>query len=392
MSGALATCEIVLDPPAHEMSQEEILKQVGHISTQIANVAFAENGRLLRFDAPQTDASRLQQQAASIAKRVERSLRSLQRKVVFQTRNVDRPTFLGDGNAPGIQFLGLGQVALSGVPLRLFNYFDRAFAAIGDVWSAAPLRVPTLIPVETLAKCDYFRSFPHIVTFATHLAERHETISDFRARHQESSGLDPNALADMMVPEAGLSPAVCYHAYSLNAGTVVPAGGISYAMAGKCFRYEASNLRDLRRLWDFTMREIVFIGAREDLLARRERATGLVADFLDSHELAGDIRTASDPFFVAPDAVAKTYFQLSSDTKYEISLVLPGAQRLAVGSLNYHSDFFGRAFDVRVEGADYMHSVCVAFGLERWVYAFLCQHGNDPRRWPSIVRDAPEFK
>jgi hypothetical protein len=137
---------------------------------------------------------------------------------------------------------------------------------------------------------------------------------------------------------------------------------------------------------------VVFLGARDDLLAKRERATALVADLLDSHDLAGDIRTASDPFFVAPDAVAKTYFQLSSDTKYEISLVLPGEQRLAVGSLNYHSDFFGRAFDVKVEGAEYMHSVCVAFGLERWVYAFLCQHGNDVRRWPAVMREAPEFE
>ena len=39
-----------------------------------------------------------------------------------------------------------------------------------------------------------------------------------------------------------------------------------------------------------------------------------------------------------------------------------------------------------------MHSVCVAFGLERWVYAFLAQHGDDPARWPEPVREAPEFR
>jgi hypothetical protein len=38
-----------------------------------------------------------------------------------------------------------------------------------------------------------------------------------------------------------------------------------------------------------------------------------------------------------------------------------------------------------------MHSVCVAFGLERWVHAFLQQHGADVRRWPEIMRCAPEF-
>ena len=101
--------------------------------------------------------------------------------------------------------------------------------------------------------------------------------------------------------------------------------------------------------------------------------------------------TITDPFFIAPDASAKTYFQLSAETKYEMSLLLPDDHRLAVGSLNYHTDFFGRAFNVEIEGHGYMHSVCIAFGLERWVYAFLAQHGTDPTRWPAVMRSAPEF-
>jgi seryl-tRNA synthetase len=177
----------------------------------------------------------------------------------------------------------------------------------------------------------------------------------------------------------------------MNAGTTVPADGLTYGVCGKCFRYEASNLRDLRRLWDFTMREVVFLGGREQVLEKRARGVDLVGEFLESHRIAAEIRTASDPFFIAPDAVAKTYFQLSSDTKYEVAAALPNGQRLAVGSLNYHTDFFGRAFDVTVDGGGYMHSVCIAFGLERWVYAFLVQHGNDPRAWPEPVRTAPEF-
>ena len=127
------------------------------------------------------------------------------------------------------------------------------------------------------------------------------------------------------------------------------------------------------------------------MLQRRATAIQRVSELLDQHELAGEIRTASDPFFVAPDAAAKTYFQLSSETKYEISLILPGAERVAVGSLNYHTDFFGRAFTIAVDGRGPMHSVCVAFGLERWVHAFLAQHGEHPEDWPSIMRDAPEF-
>jgi seryl-tRNA synthetase len=171
----------------------------------------------------------------------------------------------------------------------------------------------------------------------------------------------------------------------------LPATGFVYGICGKCFRYESTNLVDLRRLWDFTMREVVFLGSRDDVLKHRERSIEMMSQFLEAHRLAGEIRTASDPFFIAPDAVSKTYFQLSSDSKYEVSLMLPEGERVAVGSHNYHSDFFGRAFHTDVEGAGPMHSVCVAFGLERWVYAFLQQHGSDSARWPDAVRRAPEF-
>lgn len=388
----MARIEVVLERPANDMVQEEILKQVVHLAHGVANVAFDATGTRLAFDAPGDAPDDLHSRAASAARKVQRSLRSLDRVVVHRTANADAPTFLGDGSAEGIHATGPGQVALSGLPLKLFEYFDRVFRTIGDKFNASPLRTPTLIPVTTLAKCDYLKSFPHIVTFAAHLPEDGALIEEFRARHHDATQLEPDAAKAMATPEAALSPAVCYHSYAMHAGQKVPAAGYTYAVCGKCFRYEASNLTDLRRLWDFTMREIVFIGSRELVLQRRTEALELVKEFLATHRIAAEVRTASDPFFVAPDALAKTYFQLSSDTKYEISVYLPNGGRMAAGSLNYHSDFFGRAFEVTTHEDLPMHSTCVAFGLERWVYAFLAQHGNDPAQWPEVVRTAPEMR
>ncbi|MHC5544022.1 aminoacyl--tRNA ligase-related protein, partial [Singulisphaera rosea] len=321
----------------------------------------------------------------------QRSLRGLRRKVVYRSPDMDRPRFLGlDASPSGVSEMGTGQGILEGLSLALYRYFDRKFEAFGDPWKARPILTPTLIPSSTLSKCDYFRSFPQNVTFACHLIEESDRIEDFRSRHHDRNDLDAGTLDDMATPEACLSPAVCYHVYHLNKGRIIPARGLTYGVCGRCFRYESSNLGGLNRLWDFTMREVVFLGSRDDVLAHREQSIGLMADFLESHQLAGEIRTASDPFFIAPDAPGKTYFQLSTETKYEVSLLLPN-DRLAVGSHNYHTDFFGRAFDVGVEEAGPMHSVCVAFGLERWVCAFLAQHGEDPRYWPEPIRTAREF-
>lgn len=382
---------VTLKSAASDMAREEISKQVAFLSKSVRNVRFSGDGTQLQFDAAEADGSGLQTAVEELANRVSGALRRLQRKVVFASRAMEAPRFFADPSMQGVHFMDTGQVALSGLPLALFAYFDRVFESFGDPWQAAALRTPTLIPTRTLSRCDYFRSFPHNVTFASHLREDGAVLDAFRARHQNLDTIDDLALADMDRPEACLSPAVCYHVYAMHQNETLPAEGLAYGICGKCFRYESSNLRDLRRLWDFTMREVVFLGGRELVLAHRERSIAMMSEFLETHQLAGEIRTASDPFFIAPDAVSKTYFQLSSDSKFEVSLLLPENERLAVGSHNYHSDFFGRAFTVDIEGSGPMHSVCVAFGLERWVYAFLMQHGHDPKRWPEVMHGAPEF-
>jgi seryl-tRNA synthetase len=381
---------INLPAPANEMVQEEVLKQVVHVSRSISGAAF-EGASTLVFEAPEGEAAELIGRVSKVAERVQRGLRSLTRTMVFSSAAMATPRFAEPEKIDGVSFLGRGQAALRGRALQLFTYFDRVFSEMGDAFGAEPARVPTLIPTSTLARCDYFRSFPHMVTFVTHLEEDSQVIEAFRAHHSTLNDVDADALDSMSRPEAGLSPAVCYHTYALHANEHIPAEGVVYGVCGKCFRYEASNITDLRRLWDFTMREVVFMGSREWVLSQRQRGVELMSRFLDDHQIAAEIRTASDPFFLAPDAVSKSYFQLSSDTKYEVAALLPDESRLAVGSLNYHSDFFGRAFDVQVEGAAAMHSVCIAFGLERWVHAFVAQHGLDSAKWPKVMRDAREF-
>ncbi len=381
---------VALANPASEMAQEEIAKQVAFLATGVANVRFVDP-RTLEFDAAEERAEGLRAEALKLAERMQRSLRSLQRKVAFRSAAADAPSLIGVGEAPGVAFEAEGLAVLDGRSLQLFEYFDRRFTEFGRPWRPQALRPSTLIPATVLARCDYFRSFPHSVTFACHLPEDPSRIEGFRRRHSKRESLDEEALGDMVTPEACLSPAVCYHAYYANRDRVLPSGGLVYSMVGKCFRYESSNMRDLRRLWDFTMRELVFLGERERVLEERSRGMEAFQAFLDGHRLAGEIRTASDPFFIAPDSAAKTYFQISSETKYEISLLLPDDARLAVGSFNYHGDFFGKAFSVTVPPGGPMHSVCFAWGLERWVYAFLAQHGSEPSRWPDVVRRAPEF-
>ncbi len=387
----MAKFSVQLPAPANEMACEEIRKQLPFLSKAISQVRFSDDGQRVEFEASGANAEELTPQVQGLARRVQRALQHVERKVIYRTSTCENVAFAGESDSSGITVLGMGQVALQGLPLQLFRYFDRVFESFGSRWGAVPIAVPALIPTSVLARCDYFGSFPHNVTFAAHLREDAHVIDGFRSRHQAVTQLDAQALADMERPEACLSPALCYHVYHLCENRRMPDAASAYGVCGKCFRYESANTSDLRRLWDFTLREIVFAGGREEVLHARQESVEMMERFLEEHRLAGEIRTASDPFFVAPDALPKTYFQLSSEAKLEVSLMLPGGERTAVSSHNYHSDFFGHAFGITLDSGAHMHSVCVGFGLERWVYAFLRQHGSDASAWPHVVRAAPEF-
>lgn len=380
---------ILLREPATEMAREEILKQVAHLSPSLRKPRITPDGSTLELEVAAEEAENTQSHAERLCALIQRSLRSLERKVVYRSRAMSSPVFRGT-NSPGqgVFTAAKGQVMLEGVPLALFHYFDAALEKVEQQWKPRSLLTPTLIPASVLARCDYFRSFPNSVTFACHLEPDADVINAFRARHEDKSTLDAKALDDMAQPETCLSPAVCYHVYHRNEGLTLPTQGLIYNVRGKCFRYEATNMQGLTRLWDFTMRELVFLGSGDSVLHRRQQCVEHVGAFLDELELAAEIRTASDPFYIAPDMPSKTYFQLTAETKYEVSALLPDDERLAVGSLNYHTDFFGRAFDINIEDAGPAHSVCIGFGLERLVCAFLAQHGPEPDDWPEKVRTA----
>lgn len=374
--------------PANDMVQEEILKQIAHISREMRVIGFRENKTTIDCEFTGTDeaAATTQAEIERVARKIQRSLRSLDRKLVYRTPGGwDRVTKPVTDDA-GVWWSGVGQVQLSGPALAAVDALGALLDNFMRPWNAQPIQTPVLIPAPVLARCDYFRSFPQYVSFVSHLHEEFETIDGFRSRHQERDTLDDATRGDLDIPGVCLSPAVCYHIYHRHSGEPVPATGTIYDVSGRCFRYESTNLSDMRRLWEFTMRELVFVGEREWVLAERQKAIDAFIPILDALGLPTEIRTASDPFFVAPDANAKTYFQLSSETKYEISVEVGADERLAVGSFNYHTDFFGKAFDTAAGEAGAAHSVCVAFGLERLAYAVLVHYGSDPASWPALLR------
>lgn len=281
-----------------------------------------------------------------------------------------------------------GIYSLGPLLTRLIEIFETYFVDLASEFEAQPQRFPTLISAEKLGRVNYFRAFPHSLTFATHLREDLHVINDF-AEHAkvEERGLNAS-LESFAKIEALLSPAVCYHQYFALADKPLPGGQQITTAVGHCFRYESNNLSTLERMWDFTMREIIFVGPADFVLHNREQGRQRVAQFLESIGLAYMVESANDPFFVG-EFRKQAAFQNAFQLKYEIRARLPFKDgTLAIGSYNYHQDFFGRHLNITLPDGKPAHTGCVAFGLERLAYAFVSQFGPDPAQWPAPIREA----
>jgi seryl-tRNA synthetase len=270
---------------------------------------------------------------------------------------------------------------------RLITFFESKFIALADSFNAAPYRFPNLIPAQFLEKVNYFHSFPNSLTFCTHLREDLDVIDQF-SQHAACDAEGLLAPSGSFAPIQNLlSPAVCYHLYLSLADKPLPNGRVIATAVGDCFRYEAINLTSLERLWNFTMREVIFVGPKEFVLENREIARQRMSRVLERIGLAYRVESANDPFFIG-EFRKQTAFQSAFQLKYEIRASLPFKDAtLAVGSYNYHQDFFGRSLNITLPDGSPAHTGCVAFGLERIAFAFLAQFGLDPQNWPNEVRE-----
>ena len=285
-----------------------------------------------------------------------------------------------------------GLVGLRGDALRLYEHIARlaretAESAVDDGAALGAAcehwRPPAAVALSTLARARYFESFPQWLTLAAHLRE------DAASLERVARAADPaRAACDACAPAgAALPPAVCYHVYAALAGRVLPAA--TYVSAeGTCWRHEGDQLRPLARGWAFTMRECVCVGAEHTVSAFRSRGIERGLALATTLGIDAHVEEATDPFF-RPTARGRELLQRLKGLKQELRLSV-GDGSVAAASFNLHERFFGDAFDIRLGDGSPAASACVAYGIERWLLAFLTAHGTSPRDWPAIPSARPE--
>lgn len=284
---------------------------------------------------------------------------------------------------------GPGRVGLGPLPVRLEAFFENGLCKLADQLGAVRHRFPALVGAEVLQRCRYIQSFPHALSLVSHLREDLEAIQKFAREIKLQDGAMQFPPESVGAPKCLLAPTVCFHYYAWLRDRAIDAPTTITAL-GHCFRYESGAMATLERLWDFTMREIVFVGPRDYVLEQRDKCIRLTSALLDEWNLNYEIKSATDPFFIE-EYSTQTAFQSAFELKFEIRADLPylPGKSLAVGSFNYHQDFFGRSLAIQGPGElPAAFTGCVGFGMERLIWAFLSQHGPDPANWPNQVRAA----
>jgi seryl-tRNA synthetase len=285
--------------------------------------------------------------------------------------------------------LGTGQVGLAGGAYALKRFLDDAVRDLARAqFGAREEDHPALLEPDVLVRCGYFTSFPHSVCLVSHLTEDFDAIEAFRAANTDTGELCVPDASAMNQSDAALRPAVCLPVYRALQGTEVPEGGLAITTAGKCFRYESRNLQGMQRLWDFSMREIVFIGDADFVEEQRARVVGAATALMEAWDLSYRLVSATDPFFATVRG-SKALFQRTRALKHEmmIDVGAGGGGEIAAGSINVAGELFGNAFDIRAAGGKTATTACVGFGLERLVLALFAQHGFTPARWPRALQE-----
>lgn len=239
--------------------------------------------------------------------------------------------------------VGDGRSLLRGAAAGLVRWFDHRFHAMALDDGAVECRFPTTIARDTLTRAGYFEAAPE---GATTLAGRASAYC--------------------------LAPAVCYHVYEMLAGESL-ATPIRLTAAQSCFREADREAATAGRLWEFTMREAIFVGPGDWVWDERARWEARIDAFARDLDLAGARLPASDPFFTGVGR-GRSLIQQLKGLKEELRLTA-GSDTLAVASFNVHETFFGKRFGISLPDGTAAQSGCVAFGLERWALAVLTQHG-----------------
>ncbi len=288
------------------------------------------------------------------------------------------------------ELVARGLIIASGVPglhgwgavfEDLRTRLDALITAAAQADAPEAMRFPPLLPRRQIEAIGYLHSFPHLVgtVFAFEGGEE-EALGQSERAHRHEDWSEFQRMTDL-----ALVPAACYPVYpAVAARGPLPPGGIVVDAGGAwVYRHEPSE--DPARLQMFHQREIVRLGAPDEVRAWRDGWCERGLELLRGLGLGAERDRATDPFFGRGGRMLAAN-QRSQELKLELLVQIAGDEPTAVASFNYHQEHFSGTYGLTLADGGTAHTACLGFGQERIVLALLRTHGFEPDGWPAEVR------
>ena len=242
------------------------------------------------------------------------------------------------------------------------------------------MHFPPLLPRRRIEEIGYLQSFPHLAGSVFSF----EGDEDDAAAQAEHAARHEDWSEHQQMTELALVPAACYPVYPIVASRgALPEGGVVVdAGGGWVFRHEPSE--DPARLQMFRQREIVRLGAPDEVLAWRDAwsTRARAASIAGARGRAGPRQRS----VLRPRRADAQGQPAPAGAQARAARPDRREEPTAVASFNYHRDHFAVKFGLQLRDGDAAHTACLGFGQERITLALLRRHGLEPSAWPQAVR------
>lgn len=240
--------------------------------------------------------------------------------------------------------------------IRISEVLDAVFLSFITDYNARVLAPQSLVTQEILQAFGYFQSFPHYLN-AVSLLDRN-SFAELAAR--------PAATPECCIQTgAFLLPAACLNVYPLfeNQHKLMCE---TVTTRPRVFRNEGERLDGRTRLWEFEVREMVYLGSREFVQSALSDVCTKALDFARLISPDARVEYATDHFYDTRLNALKR--QIQKDGCYKRELLIPiDGEDVAVASFNFHETHFSRPMKFDRDGENV--TGCSGFGIERWVAA-----------------------
>lgn len=363
--------------PEMDTDVDEFIKSICFTSPDIRNITRTEDGIEIEI----SDAGKaieIRDMLVGIMKKY--TIPNKIRKIYYEN-NLDNRKFYDIYTLENeVFFFGNGQIGFGEKGKFLFDFFDSEFSEIAYELGAIQKIYPVLLPLDSYSMTGYVRKTPQYAIFCS-------TVNDNLGDLEQTDAAmhDKKVKEIIKEPRFALSPSACFHTYieykdkTLKDNTIV-------TFRQNVFRNEGRlNYNEIGRLCDYHVREIVMIGSNEFILESRNKIMQKSKELMSKLQLIGDISLASDSF-VVPKMQMYRKIQHIDKSKYEMHLNISPDKSISTASYNLHGKAFTDPFNISVENCEDTVTACVGFGLQRWVLAFLLQHGLNEESWPEEVK------